>query len=370
MESTFAFADDLGPLKITHVHQPSINLRATLVVDNVARGPSVGGMRIALDVSTEECFRLARGMTFKNAAADLPHGGGKMVIYADPKAPDSEKEPLLRCLVQALRNEQDYVFAPDMGTNETCMAWIKDEVDRVVGLPRALGGIPLDEIGATGWGLAESIAVACDATDLKLSDSRFVIQGFGAVGKHAARFLCQQGASLVAVSDSSGAIHNPDGLSLTTLLDIKRQGGCVTDYADARVITADELIGVACDIWIPAARPDVINASNVEQLNTKLFAQGANIPATIAAEQRLHERGILVLPDFIANAGGVICAALEYQGSNESTVFPAITDKIRRNTAIVIERSRQQQLLPREAAVALARDRLEEAMKIRRWNLF
>lgn len=370
MDSNRSFADNLGPLKITHVHQPSINLRATLVIDNVARGPSIGGMRMALDVSTEECFRLARAMTFKNAAADLPHGGGKMVIYGDPKIADVEKQQLLRCLVQALRNEQDYVFAPDMGTNETCMAWIKDEIDRVVGLPRALGGIPLDEIGATGWGLAEAISVACNAVELTLSNARLVVQGFGAVGKHTARFLCQQGASLVAVSDTSGAIYNPDGLVLQTLIDLKQQGGNVTDYPDARAITADELIAVACDIWVPAARPDVINSDNVDRLNTRIFAQGANIPATASAEQRLHDKGILVLPDFIANAGGVICAAMEYQSANESAVFPTITDKIRRNTTRVIEDTRQQQILPREAAVALARERVEEAMKIRRWNLF
>ncbi len=370
MEQPNSYGDDLGPLKIIHVHQPAVHLRATLVVDNVARGPSIGGMRMAQDVSTEECFRLARAMTLKNAAADLPHGGGKMVIYTDPKAPDSEKELQLRCLVQALRNEQDYVFAPDMGTNETCMAWIKDEVDRVVGLPRALGGIPLDEIGATAWGLVQAIRVAADATAITISESRIVIQGFGAVGKHTARFLCEQGATLVAVSDSSGAIYNPAGLVLETLLQLKQQGGSVTDYADAKSITEDELIAITCDIWVPAARPDILTASNADRLDCKIFAQGANIPATMAAEQNLHDRGILVLPDFIANAGGVICAAMEYQGANESAVFPTISDKIKRNTATVIEQSRQQNILPRAAAVALASERVEAAMKIRRWKLF
>ena len=146
MEDIFTFADKLGPLKIIHVHEPSIGLKAVLVVDNVAKGPSIGGMRIAPDVSTEECVRLARAMTFKNAAAGLPHGGGKIVIYGDPKMPRAEKKILLRGLAQALRNEDSYIFAPDMGTNEECMAWIRDEVGRVVGLPSEIGGIPLDEI--------------------------------------------------------------------------------------------------------------------------------------------------------------------------------------------------------------------------------
>lgn len=132
----FNFADELGPLKVIHVHEPSINLRAVLVVDNIAKGPSIGGVRMAADVSTQECFRLARAMTFKNAAAGLPHGGGKAVLYGDPKMPRSEKQQLIRGLAQALRNEDSYIFAPDMGTDEECMAWVRDEIGRVVGLPR------------------------------------------------------------------------------------------------------------------------------------------------------------------------------------------------------------------------------------------
>ncbi|MGB5494036.1 MAG: Glu/Leu/Phe/Val dehydrogenase dimerization domain-containing protein, partial [Sedimenticolaceae bacterium] len=136
MQDCFTFADDLGPSKIIHVHEPSIGLRAILVVDNVAKGPSIGGVRMAPDVSVEECFRLARAMTFKNAAAGLPHGGGKAVVYGDPKMPKADKERLIRGLAQVLRYAEDYIFAPDMGTDEECMAWVKDEIGRVVALPR------------------------------------------------------------------------------------------------------------------------------------------------------------------------------------------------------------------------------------------
>ena len=165
MKDIFSYADELGPAKIIHVYEPSVNLKAVLVVDNVAKGPSIGGIRMAQDVSTEECFRLARAMTFKNAAAGLPHGGGKIVVYADPKMPKAEKQNILRALASSLRNEEDYIFAPDMGTDEECMAWIKDEVGRVVGLPREVGGIPLDEIGATGWGLSHATDVALKFCD-------------------------------------------------------------------------------------------------------------------------------------------------------------------------------------------------------------
>ena len=118
MENVFKYADELGPAKIIHVHEPSVQLKAILVVDNVAKGPSIGGIRMAEDVSTEECVRLARAMTFKNAAAGLPHGGGKMVIYGDPKMPKEQKQQLLRAAASSLRNEETYIFAPDMGTDE------------------------------------------------------------------------------------------------------------------------------------------------------------------------------------------------------------------------------------------------------------
>ncbi len=212
MHDPFQFADELGPLKIIHVHEPSVGLRAILVIDNVARGPSIGGVRMAPDVSTEECFRLARAMTFKNAAADLPHGGGKAVVYGDPKMAREDKRHLLRALANALRNTEDYIFAPDMGTDEVCMAWIRDEIARVVALPREIGGIPLDEIGATGWGLRHVTEVALEYCGFQLPGARLAIQGFGAVGKHAARFLTDRGAVLVAAGDSRGTVHNPNGL--------------------------------------------------------------------------------------------------------------------------------------------------------------
>ncbi|MGB5307299.1 MAG: Glu/Leu/Phe/Val dehydrogenase [Arenicellales bacterium] len=370
MEDIFAFTDKLGPLKVIHVHEPSIGLKAVLVVDNVAKGPSIGGMRMALDVSTDECMRLARAMTFKNAAAGLPHGGGKIVIYGDPKMPRAEKEKLLRGLAQILRNEDSYIFAPDMGTDEECMAWIRDEVGRVVGLPREIGGIPLDEIGATGWGLSNAVDVALEYSDFELEGARLVVQGFGAVGKHVSRFLTEKGVVLVAVADSVGAIHNPGGLDIDRLLELKNAGSSVTDYEDAEKLDRDAVIDVECDIWIPAARPDVVNEDNVHRLNTRLVVEGANIPFTHGAEKYLHERGVLCIPDFIANAGGVICAAMEYHGASQTAALEAIEEKLRRNTAQVLEASRREQILPREAAMELAMQRIDRAMSFRRYSLF
>ncbi len=371
LEEPFSFADSLGPLKVIHVYEPSVGLKGVLVVDNVAAGPSIGGLRMAPDVSARECFRLARAMTFKNAAAGLPHGGGKSVLFADPKQTDEQhKQQLVRAFACALADEKHYIFGPDMGTDEVCMAWIKDEIGRAVGLPRELGGIPLDEIGATGLGLACAAEVAVKYCDLDLEAARVVVQGFGAVGKHAARFLSERGAILVGASDSSGTLHDPSGLDVAALIAHKDAGNSLSQWKEAKVLPLDATLDIDCEIWIPAARPDVIDEANVDRLKTRLIIQGANIPVTHAAERQLHERGVLSIPDFIANAGGVICAAMEYAGASEAAAMQSIEEKVRRNTEDVLKRAREERCLPREAALELATSRVEAAMRTRRWSVF
>lgn len=370
MEDLFALADELGPAKIIHVHEPELGLKGVLVVDNVAAGPAIGGVRMAPDVSTEECFRLARAMTLKNAAAELPHGGGKVVLYGDPKLPRQKKEPLVRALACALRDAREYIFAPDMGTDEECMAWVKDEIGRVVALPREFGGIPLDEIGATAWGLRHATEVALRYCDFDMAGARVVIQGFGAVGRHAARFLAAQGALVVGAADSAGTIHNPRGLAVADLLELKAEGKSVADCPDGARLDRDAVVGLECDIWIPAARPDVLHEGNVGRLQARLVVEGANIPVTPGAERVLHERGVLCLPDFIVNAGGVICAAMEYRGATETAALQAIEQELRRNTELVLEEAQRTGGTPRAAAVELAVSRVKRAMSARRWSIF
>ncbi len=370
LEDIFALSDSLGPLKVIHVHEPSIGLKAILVVDNVATGPSIGGIRIAPDVSVHECARLARAMTMKNAAAGLPHGGGKIVIYGDPKMPTEQKELLMRGLAQSLREVEQYIFAPDMGTNEECMAWIKDEVGRVVGLPREIGGIPLDEIGATGWGLRHVTQIALQHLGLPMEGAKVAVQGFGSVGKNVARFLSEAGAVIVAVADSGSTVYNADGLDIDRLITLKEAQQGVSTYPDAEVLPCDAIIDIPCDIWIPAARPDIIDENNVHRLRTKLVIEGANIPITHEAEKILSDRGILCIPDFIANAGGVICAAMEYHGATQSAAFDTIEEKLRENTRTILKVSREKGILPRETAVALAIERVEKAMRFNRFSLF
>jgi glutamate dehydrogenase (NAD(P)+) len=200
--------------------------------------------------------------------------------------------------------------------------------------------------------------------------ARVVVQGFGAVGRHAARFLTAGGAVLVGASDSRGTTSDPAGLDLDALAAIKRDGGSVADLAGGTKGEVDAVIDIPCDIWIPAARPDVITAANVERLDTKLVLQGANVPITYEAECHLHEKGILNIPDFIANAGGVICAAMEYAGAGEGAALQAIEEKLRRNTAGVLALAHDRQASPRDAANELAVARVRRAMEIRRWSIF
>ena len=365
--------DEFGPFKIIEVHEPAVGLRGTLVVDNVARGPSIGGVRMAPDVSTAECARLARAMTLKNAAADLPHGGGKAVLYGDPAMPARDKEQIVRAFACALAEVDQYIFGPDMGTNEECMAWVKDEIGRAVGLPAEIGGIPLDEIGATGWGLLHAIRVACEFQGRPVAGTRVAVQGFGAVGKHTSRFLSAEGAVIVAAADSRGMIGCQEGLDVEQLIALKASGASVADYPDGPGITKgarDDIIDVPCDIWIPAARPDVIREDNLARLQASMVVSGANIAVTATAEKPLPEKGILCIPDFIANAGGVICAAMEYQGASEQSALQTIEEKLCNNVRNILEISQRRGCLPREAAVELAMQRVRRAMELRRWSLF
>ena len=370
MGDCFVFCDELGPAKIFHVYEPKTGLKGTLVVDNVALGPALGGTRMGTDVTTRECFRLARAMSLKNAAAGLAHGGGKSVIQADPNCSIEKKEQIIRAMASALRDVKDYIFAPDMGTDERCMAWIKDETERVVGLPRELGGIPLDEIGATAWGLKHATETAIEFCHFELSGARVVIQGFGNVGRNVARFLNRSGVVVVAVADIGGAVFNAGGLNVPDLMELASEGKSVSVYPDGERLDNRNLIDVACDIWIPAAQPDVITKDNVNRLKAELVVPGANIAVTPEAEHILHEKGVLCLPDFIVNSGGVICAAMEHAGACESAVFPVIEEKVTSNTRHVIEASMSKGMLLRAAAEEMAVERIKKGMSYKRWSVF
>lgn len=362
-EEAFQYSDEIGPQKVLYVYDPKTKLKGIVVVDNTARGPAIGGIRMAPDISTEEIFRLARAMTFKNAAADIRHGGGKSGIIADPKM--KNKYDLIRSFAKAIEPVEEYIPGPDMGTDERCMAIIYDEIGRCCGLPRELGGIPLDEMGSTGYGVAISTEVACEHLTLDLSKATVAVEGFGAVGKAIVKFLTEKGAKIVGVSDSKGAVYDPRGLNYEELMKVKEKTGAVKNYAGGRTMENVALFGLKVDILIPGARPDAISKKNVYDVKAKLVVEAANIPATAEAERGLHDRGILVVPDFIANAGGVITAAVEYRGGTEDDAFEMIRDKVSKNTKIVLDMVKSEKMLPRVAAERVAKERVLKSMVYR-----
>ncbi len=357
--------DELGPQKVMYLYSQKTGLKAFVVVDNTALGPSIGGVRVSLSVTVEEVMRLARTMTMKNSIAGIPHGGGKAGIIADPT--DRNKERHFRIFAGQIRGLNEYIPGPDMGSDEACMAWIHDEIGRAVGLPQEIGGLPLDKVGATGFGLAECAEVACPFAGITLKGAKVAIQGFGSVGKAAARFLSEKGAVIVAASDTGGTIYNADGIDIKSLIEAKSATGSVINYKDGARQKVEDVFSSDCNILIPAATPDVINKDNVHLIKAGLILQGANIPATQDAEEILHSKGILSIPDFIANAGGVIMAAMEYAKKIEKEAFDAISTRIKTNTKLILEKSKNENILPRQAAVEIAKERVLEAMKYREY---
>ena len=357
-------ADELGPAKVVFL-RPCAGVEAVVVVDNVALGPAIGGVRVRPDVTAGEVARLARAMTVKNAVAGLAHGGGKAGIAAAPGLAPAGHERVLRAFARAIEQLTDYIPGPDMGTSETSMGYVHDEIGRAVGLPAVLGGIPLNELGATGFGLAVCAEVLTEAKVLDIAGARVVIQGFGAVGSKAARALGERGATIIAVSDIEGAMWNPDGLDVAALMAHKPQGP-VASFDGGTPVPRDDILGMDCEILVPAAQPDVVTTANAGKISARVVLEGANIPITRDAEAELAERGVLCVPDVVANAGGVICAAAEYRGAGHREAFAEIEEKIRDTTAEVIDRTRHGMLTPRAAAEQMARERLGAALKLRR----
>jgi glutamate dehydrogenase (NAD(P)+) len=374
-DDIFSLMDDWGPEKVVCVADRRTGMRGVLVLDNTARGMGKGGTRMSPTLTVAEVARLARTMTWKWAAVDLFHGGAKAGILGDPNAPD--KEAVLRAFARALADEvpSEYVFGLDMGLAEGDAAILADELgDRgaAVGLPRALGGLPYDELGVTGFGVAEAADAACAATGIALAGARVAIQGFGAVGTAAARRLRELGAVIVAASTAQGWVHDPGGLDVDTLLRLREESGdaCVREYG-AATEPASELLTLDADVLIPAAREDVIDEDVARRTKARLVVEGANMPTNAAAQEVLAARGIAVVPDFIANAGGVVAAAHSMTARNSpftpdaTQTFAMISAKLRANTTSVLDASRRQGVTTHQAALVQAPERVRQAMRLR-----
>jgi len=371
---TLQLIDEWGPEKVVCVSDRRSGMRGVLVVDNSARGVGKGGTRMAPNLSVGEVARLARTMTWKWAAVDLFHGGAKAGILGDPAAPN--KEEVLRAFARALANEvpAEYVFGLDMGLVEKDAAIFVDELgDRgaAVGLPGVLGGLPYDELGVTGYGVAEATDAAATAIALPLEGARVAVQGFGAVGQAAAERLVELGAVITAVSTAAGAVVDTDGIDLPRLVSLRRELGdaCVIEYGGA--LDPSAALATDAQILVAAAREDVIDTDLAASTDARLVVEGANMPTTPGALEVLDARGVTVVPDFIANAGGIVAAAHSMDARyspftvSPGDVFPMISTKIRQNTLTVLTEAVDRGLSTHAAARTIAQQRVRAAMMLR-----
>lgn len=376
MENLLGKIDQFGPEKIICVSDSKTGMRGVLVIDNTARGMGKGGCRMSPDVTVEEVCRLARTMTWKWAMVDFALGGAKGGIKADPGS--SDKEKIIRAYVRALRKHipDEYIFGLDMGLTEADAAIVVDELDDLktsMGTPQELGGFPYDELGATGYGVAEAVKAACSKKNKSFRNTTVSIQGFGAVGRAAAKFLAEEDFVIVAVSTVEGVLYNPAGLDIEKLLELQQEAGdeVVKAYEDGQVMNLGEELTLNVDVLIPAAIQDIITEDNAAKINAELIVEGANMPTTSKAEGILAANNTLIIPDFVANAGGIIAAGVGMDARNSCQridareVYCLIEEKMHDNVSLLLERAEKEEISTREIAKSIAQNRVIKAMQLR-----
>jgi glutamate dehydrogenase (NAD(P)+) len=300
------------------------------VTHNVARGPSKGGIRYHPDVTLDEVKALAMWMTWKCALANIPFGGAKGGVIVNPKAlAPRELERMTRRFTSEIINEigpEKDIPAPDVGTDSRVMAWIFDTYSMnkghsvlgvVTGKPLAIGG-SLGREEATARGALYVLRGAARKQSLALSGATVAVQGFGNVGSYLARFVAQDGATVVAISDSAGGVYNPSGIDIEASIARKRETGSIGGLPGTDPISNDDLLLLDVDVLAPCALEQVITESNADRIKARIVVEGANGPVTPTADEILEQNGVLILPDILANAGGVIVSYFEWvQGLQE-----------------------------------------------------
>jgi glutamate dehydrogenase (NAD(P)+) len=354
------------------------------VQHNGARGPYKGGVRYHPEVNLEEVRALAQLMTWKTAIAGIPFGGAKGGIDVDATLRDeSELQAITRSFIDKIEKvlgpTRD-IPAPDVGTNARTMAWMMDEYGKLHGhTPAIVTGKPIALEGsygreaATGRGLVNLFREAAPALDLVPSETRVVVQGYGNVGSWVARIISRLGCTVVGASDAHGAIHAPDGLDPEALANFVAEGGKVPEFAGDGVeaITPEELLGLECEVFIPAALGGMLNRDNVGAIQAKMIIEGANSPTTPDADDILIDKGILVIPDVMANAGGVIVSYFEWVQNlqhfrwDEREVNDRLGTIIRRAYREVAARAHDEDSTLRLAAYELGIERVVEASTMR-----
>jgi glutamate dehydrogenase (NAD(P)+) len=353
------------------------------VQHNVSRGPAKGGLRYHPNVTIDEVKALAAWMTWKTATVNLPYGGAKGGIVCDPKRMSKgELERMTRryaAEIQPIIGPEVDIPAPDVYTDSQTMAWIMDTYAMTVGhaAPGVVTGKPVSIGGsegradATGRGVLYVVEEACKVKKINLRGATVAIQGFGNVGSAVARLFAEKKAKIVAISDSRGGVHNPRGIDPLRALRYKERSGTVVGMPGASRISNDELLALKCDILVPAALENVITLHNADQIKAKIVAEAGNGPTTPHADEILSRKGVFVIPDILANAGGVTVSYFEWAQDLQGFFWQVqeVNSKLefvmRRAFNDVHETMRKFHVYPRAAAYILAVGRVADATLVR-----
>ncbi|WP_123307232.1 Glu/Leu/Phe/Val dehydrogenase [Cellulomonas sp. PhB143] len=378
------------PRREVHVAVPlrrddgtSVLFRGYRVQHNVSRGPGKGGLRYHPSVDIDEVRALAMWMTWKCAVVDLPYGGAKGGVTIDPREhSERELERVTRRYTSEIKPiigpERD-VMAPDMGTNEQTMAWVMDTYSVsegytipgvVTGKPIAVGG-SLGRATATSRGVVHTAKAALNEAGVDVVGASIAIQGFGKVGSHAAAIFAEEGARVVAVSDQYGGVVNRDGLDVDALFTHVAATGTVVGFEEADEISNHGLLGLEVDVLVPAAVEGVLDEITAQQVRARFVVEGANGPTTGEGDTILAKNGVVVVPDVLANAGGVVVSYFEWVQANQAYWWtePEISERLEHRMhsayADVSALARREDVSLRDAALAIGVQRVAEAHEIR-----
>lgn len=363
MPSWQKFTDELGPEKIVYLHDPETGMKGVIVVDTVSLAGAGGGTRMLPDISTGEMFGLARAMTYKFAMLDLPVGGAKSGIWADPAMPRAKKDAVLRSFGRLARPimESGVIIGPDMGTDSEDVNLIYESA----GIPNKASGLSLQmkdgeplENHATGYGVVVAARAACAFLGMDIRGAVVAVEGFGKVGGGVARYMHGAGATVVAISSIERTIYNKNGLDVPGLLESRKRLGdkALAGYRDAKHMKPGAIYTLPVDILVPGARPYVINKNNAQRVKARIISSIANNPITDDAERVLFKKKVLALPDFLSNAGGVVVAIIDILGGTADNLFHSLDSLIAPMAAQILVDSKKSKTPPR----LLAQKRIAE----------
>ncbi|MFH0891056.1 MAG: Glu/Leu/Phe/Val dehydrogenase [Candidatus Liptonbacteria bacterium] len=378
--------DNFGPEYVIKVKDPKIGLEGFAVIHNTAIGVGKGGVRLMPNVSEEEVYRLASTMTWKNAMAGIPFGGAKSglrwPIMGKNGKPDTSlatKKRLVQAFARAIKPllYTKYIAGPDVNSGETEMQWFVEATGNwgdATGKPAKYCtgkgknkkcGIP-HEYGSTGFGVAEAAKIAAEVRKIPIRGATVSIHGFGNVGTFAYKFLTKMGAEVVAIADARGVVHMPKGFEVKKVEKIIKEKKSITAYPGAKILPAEAFWSIPADIMIPASVTDVINEGNYKKIKAHIIVEGGNIPMREQIEEKLVKKGILIVPDFVANAGGVISSYAEHMGYSPEKMFKLVEERIGKAVREVLRKSMGGKRNPRQVAVELAKTRVERAAQKRK----